>query len=274
MFLLLLLFVALVAAVGKSTRCSGSNTTTIVCSYQYLVLPESNRSVYFQLPDGNPPSAGWPFVVFFQGSFFGPEFDWNLSASDPFGAIRQIDMFWELLTKGIAVVAPSALDSLAWETNAPPYDVDPNLWYKSDDFLMMSELLNATASATLPFGAPLDNDNVFAMGISSGGYMTSRVAIDLPPGTFRAVVDSNGAYMTCLGPACVTPAKVPSTHPPTMLLYGGLDPLVPFWTVLDYQATLKASNVTVKAVRCLTCTHEWIPDAKASVVPFFEAFLR
>jgi len=270
--LLFCLFVSF-ASVGawSSSRCSGSNTTAIVCSYQFLQLPISNRSVYFQVPEGPAPSNGWPFAVFFQGSFAGPSLDWSLSTRDPFNAILQIDTFWALLSAGIAVLAPAAIDDLFWETNIPPYDVLPNLWYQSDDHAMIVELLSAADNASLPFNVPLDVDNAFAFGISSGGYQSSRVAVDMPS-WFRAVVVANGAYMTCGGPVCSTPRTVSPNHPPTRILYGLIDPVVPAYTSLDYLKTLQRSNVTSDAIECALCVHEWIPDSAVAVVSWFNAY--
>ena len=126
------------------------------------------------------------------------------------------------------MLAPSAPEGLFWETNIPPYDIRPNEWFNSSDKAMLDELLGHCANNTL-FGA-CDQTHLFATGISSGGYETSRLAVDMAA-RFRAVVIASGAYMTCGGPLCDTPSSVPQNHPPTLFLHGLIDPVVPYYTM-------------------------------------------
>jgi len=268
-----LLFVCLFASVvAQSSRCTGSNTTLIACSHQSLVLPNSNRTVFFQTPLGTPPRNGFPLAVFFQGSFASPQFGWSVAAIVPLNGIQQADTFRALLDAGFAVLAPTAIRGLFWQTNLPPYNIFPNQWVNSDDYAMIVELLDAANSPARRFGAPLDVSNAFAFGVSSGGYQSSRVAVDMSS-RFRAVVVSNGAYMTCAGGLCLTPKTVPANHSPTRFLYGGNDTLVPAQTTVDYYNALVRSNVSTDVVVCATCAHEWIPGSATAVVSWFQRFV-
>jgi predicted esterase len=269
--LFLCLFAAAVS-VGVASRCTGSNTTLIACSHQSLVLPKSNRTVFFQTPLGTPPRNGFPFAVFFQGSFASPQFGWSVAAVVPLNGIQQADTFRALLDAGFAVLAPTAIRGLFWQTNLPPYNIFPNQWVNSDDHAMIVELLDAANSPERRFGAPLDVSNAFAFGVSSGGYQSSRVAVDMSS-RFRAVVVSNGAYMTCAGGLCLTPKTVAAKHSPTRFLYGRNDTLVPAQTTVDYYNALVRSNVSTDIVVCATCAHEWIPGSADAIVSWFQRFV-
>jgi len=61
----------------------------------------------------------------------------------------------------------------------------------------------------------LNNKNKFATGISSGGCMTSRMAVSYE-GEFRALAIAAGSYATCGGILCVIPIFLPRDHPPTL----------------------------------------------------------
>ena len=139
-----------------------------------------------------------------------------------FGAFAQTEVVQTLLDGGFAVLTPAApekfrqfmifflflcvvlnLDcSLFWETNIPPWDIS---WNSSSDHAFMLEIINHIHNQTI-FG-PLDAGHLFATGISSGGYMTSRMAVSMTK-YFRAVVIASGSYMICGGPACEVPGAL------------------------------------------------------------------
>ncbi|MCP4500742.1 MAG: hypothetical protein GY822_12345 [Deltaproteobacteria bacterium] len=73
---------------------------------------------------------------------------------------------------------------------------------------------------------PLDDQRLFAIGISSGGYMTSRMAVSYP-GRFVALAIVAGGHATCSGPICNLPDALPRDHPPTVFLHGKQDVVVP-----------------------------------------------
>jgi hypothetical protein len=99
--------------------------------------------------------------------------------------------------------------------------------------------------SSVTFGA-IDINHVYATGISSGGYMTSRVANEYsgglnPNGTvvdtnkpFRAVAIQSGSYQDCVGMTCTIPPTLPATHPPTYFLHDLGDNVVPYSTRTDY----------------------------------------
>src|SRR5262249_47544568 len=59
---------------GLASRCTASDME-VSCSHEELAVPAEGgilRDVVFQIPLGTPPAKGWPVVLLFQGSFFGP----------------------------------------------------------------------------------------------------------------------------------------------------------------------------------------------------------
>lgn len=244
---------------------------SVQCSYDHRDLQVDRlglvkRRVYFQLPQGTPPAAGWPVVLMFQGSFFSSELCFQGVMGEPFGAYYQGLTVKQLLEAGFAVVAPQThlIGTTFWDTNIPPW---PLAWELSPDHAFMVAIFAAIEGGEL--GA-LDPGRLYATGISSGGYMTSRMGISYAS-RFKALAIVAGSYATCaVGPLCIVPA-LPKNHPPTLFLGGLLDPLVPVWTMDGYRARLLAEGHKTQMIVGPLATHEWIPESPKAVVDWFLA---
>lgn len=240
------------------------------CPHRTVTLSPTavvRRDVHVQLPNGTPPASGWPVAVLFQGSFFSAALFWEARPNDPFGAWYQTGTVASLLDAGFAVLAPEALagGNTFWNTNVPPYSI---AWETSPDHDLMLALFDAIDDGT--FG-PVDPDRLYASGISSGGYMTSRMALSYP-GRFRALAIHSASWATCSGPLCVLPRTLPFDHPPTLFLHGEGDNVVPIATMESYADQLEAEGFDVRVVRDADAGHEWIPAAPEQITRLFLSF--
>jgi dipeptidyl aminopeptidase/acylaminoacyl peptidase len=218
------------------------------------------RDVYWQTPTTPAPAAGYPVVLVYQGSLFGPSLTWaELTPSVPFGGFYQGVLQASLLDHGFTVIAPAAAGSLAWQTNAgAPYET-------TGDHVFIGALIDAIKRGQ--FG-PADAARFYATGISSGGYMTSRMAVSYP-GVFRALAIDAGSYATCLGPLCNVPATLPSDHPATLFLHGAADMTVPLATARPYYDKLGAQGVDTELIVDQTAGHQWLEVAPERVTAWF-----
>jgi len=281
-FALLVVAICAIGASAQASRCV-QNDTNIACTYNTVTMPETGRTVYWQLPLGTAPAKGWPVVLAFQGSFARAELFWSGNTEGildrTFGAYTQCEVVKTLLDGGFAVLTPNAPEAgdTFWETNIPPFDLD---WFPSSDHKLVMEMIAHLQAQTI-FG-PTDATHLFATGISSGGYMTSRMAVSLAS-YFRAAVVESGAYMVCGGPACITPdcsgvnsthqsLPLPIDHPPTMFLHGLIDPVVPIDTMEAYHKKLLFQGTPTGKTICDSCWHMWIPEAPNVVLPWFRKY--
>jgi poly(3-hydroxybutyrate) depolymerase len=210
----------------------------------------------------------------FQGSFLSAALTFSGMSDEDFGLYYQAGVVKMLLDAGYAVLAPEALESgdTYWQTNISPYAAD---WTGSPDDLLMQAMFTDIKNGT--FG-PLDATTLFATGISSGGYMSSRMAVSYV-GKFKALAIESGAYATCLsgesavtGGMCTVPT-LSASHPPTLFLHGTEDMvIVPEWTVTAYETALKAASVPYKEVDDANSGHQWIPEAPAAVLAWFQTY--
>ncbi|MDF2692672.1 MAG: Dipeptidyl aminopeptidase/acylaminoacyl-peptidase [Labilithrix sp.] len=248
-----------------SSRCELS-PDTVKCSSHELSLKAKvvPRKVFYEVPLGTPPAKGWPVVFFFQGSFFPAPNAFEGNKSDPFGRYDLALTVKELLDHGYAILAPNApgAGTTAWETNVPPWMV---AWETSSDHAFMLSIFEA-----LDLGAfgPLDGTRLYATGISSGGFMTSRMAISYA-GKFKALAVHSASYATC-GAVCLVPAPLPSDHPPTLFLHGGQDLIVRPSTMESYRDELTSEGRKVKTVVDPDVGHAWLPAGPNAVRTWFD----
>jgi poly(3-hydroxybutyrate) depolymerase len=261
---------------GKASRCTMSAAMITCTSATFTIttpagtaggasFPSYARVVHYQVPVGAAPVSGWPAVVMYQGSFISAAYTFSASSAEEYGLYYQTELVKNLLDAGYAVLAPESLEGgdSYWQTNIAPYATS---WSGCADDLLVKALLADVASGT--FGS-LDATKLYATGISSGGYMTSRMAVSYP-GKFRSLAIESGSYATCLSSECIIPTLA-ATHPPTLLLHGDLDTvIVPEATVTDYVTALTTAGVAEKEIDDAASGHQWIPEAPAAVLAWFQ----
>jgi dienelactone hydrolase len=257
---------ALQDSADPTSRCFVTPTDVLCSSHKLsltaLLLP---RDVYYEVPLGSPPPGGWPVVIYFQGSFVPASGAFQSKSTDAFGQYNLSLTVKALLDAGYAVLAPNALSggTTFWQTNIAPYSY---LWSTSSDDAFIKAIFKAMSDGR--FG-PVDPARLYAMGISSGGFMTSRMAVSYP-GKFRALAVHSGSYATC-STLCVVPTPLPSDHPPTIFLHGGSDLIVPVKTMELYRDELVKEGRVVDAVINEQAGHEWLAEGPEAIVGWFNA---
>ncbi len=236
------------------------------------------RSVYYQTPLGDAPPGGWPVVIVFQPSIYWADQHWT-GFTTIAGQRHSTEIIKNLLDAGYVVLTPQAqaLVNTVWETNIPlaPWHDD---WTLSNDHLFLTQIFEDIENDV--FG-PIDEGAFFATGMSSGGYMTSRMALSYP-GKFNALAIQSGAWATCLGPLdtnesetglCTVPDPLPAGHPPTLFLHGGLDAVVPPYTMEQYYDALVAEGYTAEKIISPFAIHQFIAEAPGGILAWFDSFL-
>lgn len=260
------------ASVDSAEPATGSRCTVtperVWCTHETAVVQVGleERQVHWQVPVGEAPELGWPVAVVYQGSFFTAELSWDAAATEPIGMYHQARLTQVLLDRGFAVITPEThLDGATyWDTNVLPWAY---AWESSADHELVVAILAAVARGDL---GPLDTGRLYATGISSGGYMTSRMAVSYP-GTFRALAIQSASYATCIGAVCVVP-ELTADHPPTLFLHGELDLVVPITTVGPYLDALGAAGVPVDSEVDPSAGHEWLEVSPERIADFFGAW--
>lgn len=245
---------------GEGTIRCAHETERMLTGFTGL-LP---REVHWQIPQGEPPEEGWPAVILFQGSLFTAELFWLVLDFDVFGYYNQGMLTKTLLDSGFVVLTPEAHagGATAWDTNIPPMSL---LWDLSEDHQFMLDIFDAIEGGT--FG-DIDPSRLYAAGISSGGYMTSRMDLEYRE-HFAALAIHSASYATCAGPLCVIPDDLSAEHLPTLFLHGSDDDIVPMETAERYVDALSALGVETDVVVEQGAGHAWIDAAPTEITDWF-----
>jgi hypothetical protein len=240
---------------GQS-RCTVTDTS-VDCTREESTV--GGRPVYWQVPLGAAPAAGWPAVVLFQPSLAAPSGTWSGNTSAPLGAFNYLRLEALLLDNGFALITPTAdAGGEWWDTNFPNYDT-------SGDATFIPVLLQSISAGT--FG-PVNPARLYAAGWSSGGFMTSRMAISYP-GKFAALAIHSGGYATC-STVCPGPIPaLPSNHPPTLMLHGAQDVAVPVGVDEEYYNALVANGTQAEIVVNPATMHDFLPIAPEEFTCWF-----
>lgn len=249
---------------GASPRVCDVSETSIECPYDTTTVQlgrRRGREIHFAVPPGDPPRGGWPVALLFQGSFVSGELYLRTEGDKGYD---QANVGARLLDEGFAVIAPETANdgALFWDTNRPRWEDN---WRAAPDHALMVELFTMIESGT--FGE-LNPSRLFAAGISSGGYMTSRMAVSYP-GRFTALAIHSGSYATCSGGNCELPKALPRDHPPTLFMHGDADSVVPAGTSEAYYDRLRADGVDTRRVVEPGGGHSWFRSSAEETVAWF-----
>ena len=98
--------------------------------------------------------------------------------------------------------------------------------------------------------------------------MTSRMAVSYE-GRFRALAVHSASYATCLSSVCNVPSQLPADHPPTLILQGAKDKLVPIATAQSYHDALVASGIETSMIVDPVAGHEWLLVSPQRITDWF-----
>jgi hypothetical protein len=262
-------------AAALTDECQINPDGTAFCA-PTAIAAVLGRNVYYRIgasaaPGYDSATGRHSAVVLFQGTSMdpgpdnggggsnGPGATWSASFTKPgsFGVWHQVATIVALVNAGYTVIQPPARYQCIPNTNMCGYFWDsniPGLWGDTpgSDKPLVSALIAQLQPGATTFGA-VDIHHVYATGISSGGYMTSRMVNEFAGGVnndstvksttlpFRAGAIESGSFQTC-GPACLPIAirPVATTHAPTFFLHDMADQVVPFGGMKNYYDKLNS----------------------------------
>ena len=238
-------------------------------------LPEffilNQRLILYQKPDTLPPENGYPVLFLLHGASQYP-FSWFFPFN--FWSIEQTRFSEKALDAGFFIVSPSSGRPIrpgphAWSSFIENVNesLDLQLFISLFDWLENEDTFH------------LDLNHVFCAGFSSGGFMTSRLAKTFPH-QFSGVLihsgtDADSITFSELGPEfdCNSSQSYPSNHPPTLVVHGEKDQLVPYDCGLHFYEELQRNNITTSLLTDEERGHIWLSSRSNEMIDWFESFL-
>lgn len=218
----------------------------------------AGREVLWSVGKTYQPYQKMPVVILSQGSWFPVEF--SRYRFLPFGGFHEVRLIQKLLDAGFVVIAPRAIGKIAWTTNITLRD-----YRDSADFHFFQILFQRIEEN---YFADVDLERIFATGVSSGGYNSSRLA-SIFPGQIRALAIQSASFRDCLGPFCEIPDTLGDSHPPTFFLHGKKDRAVPISTAKEYHRVLFDMGVETKFFTDPEAGHGWLESSPELITEWF-----
>src|SRR6056297_625334 len=231
----------------------------------------SQRLILYEKPHSPPPELGYPVLFLLHGASQYP-FSWFF----PFNSwsIQQSRFSEKAIDAGFFIVAPSS---------GRPINPGPHAWSsfiddvnESEDLKLFNTLFNWLENDVY---FPIDLDHVFCAGFSSGGFMTSRLAKEFPDRFSGVLVhsgtDADSITFTSSGPEfdCNSPLNYSKDHPPTLVVHGEKDRLVPYECGLHFFEELQRHNITSSLLTDTDKGHIWLSLQSEDMLQWFESLL-
>lgn len=218
---------------------------------RYQTAQLGGREVHWQVPQGEAPERGFPLAVLLPGSLSSARGYFYSEDGTPFGLEEQTRLTEQLLGNGYAVFAPEY---------AVPHtfsDANTALNLLSKDAPDASHIRALLKDAQRGRFGKLDAGDAAAIGVSSGGYLTSQLGNLMPEHFQRGLVVVSAGHFQATPMDAFVPSRLPAAHPRTLFLHGEGDPIVPVSQSRHYAKRLREHGVTAEHVAEPKTAHGW-----------------
>jgi poly(3-hydroxybutyrate) depolymerase len=242
----------------------------LVDDAKQIIVPQleiiNNRIILYASQSTSSSEEGFPVLFVLHGAAQYP-FAWFFPLN--LWSYQQSLFVKKALDAGFFVIAPSS---------GRPMKPGPHAWSSFIDDVNESEDLHLFQSL---FGwlekkeQMLNLDAVYCAGFSSGGFMTSRLAKTFPERFTGVLVhsgtDADSINFTKNGPEfdCESPKQYPINHPPTLIVHGEKDSIVPYECGFHFYSELKRNNVSVSLLTDPKEGHIWLSSFSAEMINWF-----
>lgn len=181
------------------------------------------------------------------------------------GSSDQNSFTAEALKQGFLVIAPDSIS---------PYCKSAKQWdytTRSIDFSFIESIFSWAEDS-------LGAEKIYIIGISSGGFMTERLAITYPKTINAVVIHSAGspdnAILETSGVCGVkfntNTLSIPTTHPPTYLLHGQTDRIVDYEIGRNLYTGLVASGIKTEMYTKPMGRHQWFSEQNRTILEWLK----
>jgi len=249
---------AIACAAGETCSAGICTAAEIEEGLKTLTVDGRERQFYYKKPSGSGP---FPVIIVLHGR--AQDADVWLNSSKAQGQFVSY-----ALSEGYAIIAPDSVEPICpgvkqWDYTRTTDSVDLPFFDKIFEWIDDNSQLNS--------------NRIYVAGISSGGFMTSRLALYFPTKIKAVAIHSAGnADKVSFDSECNTNfdesiPTVSSDHPPTLLIHGENDNIVPYLMGQKYYQGLQNAGIEANMLSQTTCTicHRWFSEYDDDILDWF-----
>ncbi|MFO8077196.1 MAG: prolyl oligopeptidase family serine peptidase [Thermoplasmatota archaeon] len=239
--------------------------TSTPLNHVYFNIIHGRFFLYMQ-PTQQPTAEGYPIIFLFHGASQ-HAFSWLIGLNK--WNKNQMSFATEALDNGFFLIL--------LESNRPirpgprAWDVFTTNNSANNDIQYIQSILSWLNQSQLP----VNMDSVFCAGFSSGAFMCSRLALNYEH-LFNAIAVNSGCNAESItlsqrGPVfdIHSSYNLSADHPPTILLHGQRDQLVPVQCATNYYQDLRNSSVETQILIAPTHGHIWLSAYNQDILNWF-----
>lgn len=243
---------------------------TTVSAQQIHQETINDRTFYWIRPDSDPPEEGYPVLFMLHGAL--EQADWYVNSPRLFYSGQRY-FIQQALKEGYLIVVPesgyiqSSIPVKAWDAFTKGTDNNSDLQF----------LKNITTWLQTSCEEHTNPHNQHCLGFSSGGFMASRIGHDQPT-LFKslsiyAAGDANGFDYNGGRPTFNLSANTtyPDNHPPTLIITGLFDPIVPIIVSRHLYKGLQEAHIETQLEARILGTHLWSPFTTDTILSFIQS---
>ena len=221
------------------------------------------RFVLYNQPDTPPPENGYKTIFLFHGA--GQHaFAWFLGFymwSDAQTSFTKAALENNFFVVGLESKRPISFGPRGWDA----FEKETT---KNDDISYVKNVISWLENSSLP----VNTNKIYAAGFSSGAFMCSRLAQSIGY-RFKGVILNSGCNadsieLTNRGPVFnfSTGFNISTFHPPTLLVHGEKDMLVPIKGAESYYQDLTENNINVISLYDKSKGHIWLENYNEQIL--------
>jgi poly(3-hydroxybutyrate) depolymerase len=221
----------------------------------------NGRRFLWQSPNSTPSEEGYPVIYVLHGATqYAETWFWNgkggLKGSLIWGK-RQSKFVETALEQGFFIIAPDSIR---------PYNLGPKAWdsstksfNESKDLPFIQDILDWMKDPPVP----INSSKLFCIGFSSGAFMTSRIAHYFGE-KFKAIAVNSGGNANNFSFDNLhhnfdfsSKQNISENHPPTLIIHGSKDNLVPVEAGIRYYEDLVNAGIKSHIILNSNGFHIW-----------------
>jgi parallel beta-helix repeat protein len=229
------------------------------------------RRFLWKAPDSPPPIEGYPVLLVLHGGLsFAESWFWaghGLYLGALIWGLRQTKFVETALKRGYFVIAPDSTYLSFLSDKTKTWDTTTQTFSDSLDLPFIQDIFDWIANDSQ---VPINTSNIFCAGFSAGGFMTSRIAHYFGSKIKAIAVHSATNANVLNWKYDFSPQNFSEDHPPTIVIQGGKDTLMPAAAAIHFYEELQRNGIKSELLYKPSGHHIWLSEFNNAIFDWFE----